>query len=259
MDHDQFVQLVARDAGIDRDAAERAIRATLTTLAERISRGEARDLAAQLPPALSPWLNADERSQRFDVDEFLRRVAERAGVDEDAAFHLARVVFAVLAQAIVPSEFDDVLSELPADYGVLLPRGRGVDVMPAQTFFERVRERGGLDDGDDARRATEAVLEALAERISGGEVDDLIARLAPALHAPLKRGRERSGGVARSMALERFVALIAERDGVAPPVAAEHARAVFATLREAVDDDEFFDVTVQLPQDYVSALVPART
>jgi uncharacterized protein (DUF2267 family) len=58
-----------------------------------------------------------------------------------------------------------------------------------------------------ARRATGAVLETLAERIARGEVDDLIARLDPALHAPLKRGRERSGGVARSMPLERFVAL----------------------------------------------------
>ncbi len=36
-------------------------------------------------------------------------------------------------------------------------------------------------------------------------------------------------------------------------------RAVRATLTEAVDDGEFFDVTVQLPQDYVSALIPART
>jgi uncharacterized protein (DUF2267 family) len=44
-----------------------------------------------------------------------------------------------------------------------------------------------------------------------------------------------------------------------PGLAVAHARAVFTTLREAVDDDEFFDVTVQLPQDYVSALIPAPT
>lgn len=62
------------------------------------------------------------------------------------------------------------------------------------------------------------------------------------------------------MPLERFVALIAAREGVsAPGLALAHARAVLTTLREAVDDDEFFDVKVQLPQDYVSALIPART
>jgi uncharacterized protein (DUF2267 family) len=256
MDRDAFVRHVAQAAGIDRDAAERAVQATLTTLAERISRGQARDLAAQLPPELSPWLNAPERSQPFDVDEFLRRVAERAGVDEDAALRRAQVVFAVLAQAVAPSEFDDVVSELPSDYDVLLPRGRDVEIMPADVFLVRVGERAGLDD-EDARRATEAVLETLAERIAGGEVDDLVARLEPALHPPLKRGRERSGGVARPLPLDRFVERIAEREGVAPLVAPEHARAVFATLREAVDT-EFFDVTSQLPQDYVNALVPAR-
>jgi uncharacterized protein (DUF2267 family) len=76
----------------------------------------------------------------------------------------------------------------------------------------------------------------------------------------LKRGRERSGGAARSMPFDRFVALIAAREHVpAPGLALAHARAVLTTLREAVDDDEFFDVTAQLPQDYVSALIPART
>jgi uncharacterized protein (DUF2267 family) len=259
MDHDAFVDAVVQAARIDRDAAERAVRATLITLAERISAGEARDLASQLPPQLAPWLNVDERSERFDVDEFLRRVAERSGADEEAALQRARSVLAVLGQAIAPSELDDVGSELPKDYDVLLPRGPHTEVMPARAFCARVAERAGLD-AEDARRATGAVLETLAERIAGGEADDLIVRLDPALHAPLRRGRERSGGVARPMALERFVALIAEREGLpVPGVALAHARAVLTTLREAVGDDEFFDVTVQLPQDYVNALIPART
>jgi len=258
MDHDAFVDAVMQAAGIDRDEAERTVRATLTTLGERISAGEARDLAAQLPPELAPWLNVDERSRRFDVDEFLHRIAERSGADEQAALQRTRSVFAVLAQTIAPSELDDVASELPKDFDLLLPRGAHIEVMPAGAFFARVAERAAIG-AEGARRATEAVLEALAERIAGGEVDDLVTRLDPELHAPLKRGRERSGGVARSMPLERFVALIAEREGVPSGVAVSHARAVLATLREAIDDDEFFDVTVQLPQDYVSALIPART
>lgn len=260
MDHDAFLRGVMQAAGISRDEAERAVRATLATLGERISAGEARDLALQLPPEIAPWLHAApaQRSQRFDVDEFLRRVARRSGVDEEAALARARIVLAVAAQAIAPSEFDDVVSELPKDYDLVLPRGPHTDVMPARAFFERVADRTALDL-EGARRATDAVLDAIAARIAGGEVDDLIARLEPALHPPLKRGRERSGGVARSLSLARFLALIAEREGIAPGIALVHARAVFATLREAVDDDEFFDVTVQLPEDYVRALAPART
>ena len=38
----------------------------------------------------------------------------------------------------------------------------------------------------------------------------------------------------------------------------EHARAVFATLAEAVDAKEWFDVTVELPADY-RGLIPARS
>jgi uncharacterized protein (DUF2267 family) len=257
MDYDAFIDAVMQGAGIDRGDAEHAVRATLTTLAERISAGEARDLAALLPPQLAPWLNVDTRSERFDVDEFLRRIAERSGADEDAALQRARSVFAVLAQTIAPSELDDVASELPRDFDLLLPRGAHIEVLPAGAFFARVAERAAIG-AEGARRATEAVLETLAERIAGGEVDDLIARLHPHLHAPLKRGRERSGGVARSMPLERFVALIGEREGVPSGVALSHARAVLATLREAIED-EFFDVTAQLPQDYVSALIPARS
>ena len=37
-----------------------------------------------------------------------------------------------------------------------------------------------------------------------------------------------------------------------------NARVVLTTLREAVGDDEFFDVTVQLPDDYISALAALR-
>lgn len=37
MDHDAFVDAVMQAAGIDRDEAERTVRATLTTRGERIS------------------------------------------------------------------------------------------------------------------------------------------------------------------------------------------------------------------------------
>ena len=53
-EHDQFLTTVQQKAGISRERAEAAARATLETLAERLSSGEARDVAAQLPPELAP-------------------------------------------------------------------------------------------------------------------------------------------------------------------------------------------------------------
>jgi uncharacterized protein (DUF2267 family) len=252
MDYERFLTIVQGAAGVTPESAERAIRATLQTLAERIGADEARDLAGQLAPEVAPWLATTSGPEGFDVDEFLARVAARQGTDVATAEAHAQAVFAALGQAVGADELDDLAAELSADYRPLLPRGPDVEVMPAETFWERVAERADLD-ADGAARATEAVLETLAERIAGGEVDDLIDRLAIALHAPLKRGRERTGGAATRMSLDDFVRRVAEREGVDAAVARAHARGVILTLRDAVGDDEFFDVTVQLPDEYAVA------
>jgi uncharacterized protein (DUF2267 family) len=56
------------------------------------------------------------------------------------------------------------------------------------------------------------------------------------------------------MKLDKFVQRVAERERVSPIEAALHARAVFCVLREAAGEDEFRDITVQLPDDYVTLL-----
>ena len=146
-------------------------------------------------------------------------------------------------------EFADITAQLPKDFAQLLPRGPDVAVLPAETFLARVADRAGCD-ADAARRATEAVLETLAERIAVGEVDDLISRLPVSLHAPLKRGKARNPGAGQRMSLEKFVGRVAEREGVPPEQARTHASAVFTTLRAALPDKEFRDVIGQLPPEY---------
>ena len=257
MEYPEFLQITRIEAGIDEAAAEHAARATLTTLAERLSRGQARDLLEQLPAEIKPWLHTERAAERFDVDEFLRRVAEREGVDVETAERHARAVFFALGRAVSDDEIADVADELPQDFEPLIAEAqrRFFEVMPAEEFVAKVAERTGLDH-EAARRATEAVLEALARRVAGGEIDDLIPRLPLELHASLRRGKAASGGTAKRMSLDRFLALINELEGVDLFEASEHVRAVFATLREAVGDDEYFDVTVQLPPDY-DVLLPA--
>ncbi|MDX6692225.1 MAG: hypothetical protein QOG15_3682 [Solirubrobacteraceae bacterium] len=254
MDYDAIITLVQEAADADRERAERAAHATLETLAERISGGEARQLADQLPPELSPWLNTAKRSEPFTVDEFVRRVAAREAADRSTAERDVRIVFAALSQSVSPREFDDIVSELDKSYAPLLPRGPYVEVMPAGEILRRVAQRTGLDEAG-ALRATEAVLETLGERIAGGEVDDLIARLPLALHDPLYAGRARSDGLAHHVSLDEFALRVAEREGTSDHVLAarEHVVAVLAALREALGD-EFWDVTVQLPGDLIHEL-----
>jgi uncharacterized protein (DUF2267 family) len=262
MDHEGFITTVRQASGLGRQQAERATQATLETLAERITEGEARDLAGELPPELAPHLGRKGPAERFDIDEFLSRIAERAGVDVEAAERHARAVFAALGRAVSAKELADLEAQLPGDYAALLPAGPAVDVLAADEFVERVAGRAGLDE-DAAWRATDAVLERLAERVAGGEVDDLVSRLPARLHEPLKRGRQPGGPKQKRLSLDQFLHAVAEREGeeVRQPDDLErirhHVRAVLVTLREAVGDDEFFDVTAQLPNEYFS--VVART
>jgi uncharacterized protein (DUF2267 family) len=253
MDSERFIEIVAREVGGDRAVAQQATSATLQTLAERIDREQARQLAAQLPPEIAPLIATTTPAQRFDVDEFLERVSEREGVDVITAQQHAAAVLDALARAVSPKEWNDMVSELPRDFAPLLPRGPYVRVVGADTFLRRVAERGGTDL-ETARRASAAVLETLAERIAGGTVDDLIEILPPALHPPLKRGRDRTGGRAEAMKLERFVELVAEREPASFAAAALHARAVLGVLREAIGEGVLRDIMVQLPEDYIRTL-----
>jgi uncharacterized protein (DUF2267 family) len=253
------VEHVAR---IPRHEAERAVEATLTTLAERISGGQAQDIAKQLAPDLRPLLTDGEKAEPCGYEDFLRRIADREGVPPEIAERDARAVFAELGRAVTHDEIADMASELPRDFAPLIiaaesvhgPPEPPVGTMTFDDFVNSVARRTGLDP-DRAGRASEAVLEALADRISGGEVDDLGTRLPAQFHPALERGKLGSHAVARRISLDEFLQRIAELEDTTPDQAKEHARAVLATLRETVGEKEFSDVTAQLPKDYAPLFV----
>lgn len=256
MDDGAFIDLVATEAHLPREEAERAVHATLQTLGERIDREQARQLAAQLPPGIAPWIATTTPAEGFDADAFAERVARRADLDDHTARRAASAVLDAVARSVSRKEWEDMVAELPAGFELLTPRGRWIDVADLEDLSRRVAEQTGLDRAG-ALRALEATLETLAERIDGGEVDDLIERLPPELHPALRRGREASGGQATRMSLETFVRRAAQREGVKNlQEAARHLRAVFGALRATLGD-ELLDVKAQLPEDYVRALALA--
>lgn len=262
--YERFITTIEQRAGIGWEKAERAARATLETLGERISRGQARDLAKDLPGELSRWLldSGSPSAEPFDLQEFIRRVAEREEVDTDSAERHARVVFLALARLVPSDELEDMVAELPKDFGSLIGDALGhshgdfsaPEVLLENEFVDRVSGRAGLDM-PAAARAAEAVLETLAERIAGGEVDDIAEALPESLRGALERGKQNSGGKAQKMSLDEFVARIADREGITWEDALEHTRAVFATLREALPDKEWSDLLDELPRGYQEALL----
>jgi uncharacterized protein (DUF2267 family) len=116
--YDEFTEKVAERAGVEREQAEALTVATLQTLAERITGGEVHDLVAQLPGPLKGAV--PERpagtAEAFDLDEFERRVADRAGVPRESVETGLRSVFQTLGEAVTRGEFEDVLSQLPNEF-----------------------------------------------------------------------------------------------------------------------------------------------
>lgn len=96
--------------------AVRATRAVLTTIGERLQEGEATDLAAPLPMEIDYYLLDADHGQRFDYDEFVDRVADRAVVDGGEAAFYAQAIVDLLADVVPSGEIDDLLAQLPDDY-----------------------------------------------------------------------------------------------------------------------------------------------
>nr|BFE80165.1 DUF2267 domain-containing protein [Planobispora longispora] len=129
MQHDEFIGRVQARAQLpSRGAAERACRATLETLGERVPEGLADNLASQLPYEIGENLRRTEvydgvgTGEGFGRDEFIRRVADRAGDGLEAA-QLARVVLEVTDEATSGLIMNVVRESLPSDLRTLVTAG----------------------------------------------------------------------------------------------------------------------------------------
>ncbi|MGA5796049.1 DUF2267 domain-containing protein [Streptomyces cellulosae] len=122
MKYDEFLARV-RERGEykDNDEAAHVTNAVLEVLAQRISPGEVRDLASQLPGRLGQVLvnAAPQQARSFGIEEFLRRVAERTGARPRTAEWDAGAVLSTLGDAVTGGELNQIISQLPSSYAAL--------------------------------------------------------------------------------------------------------------------------------------------
>lgn len=128
MQHHEFVgQVQARAQLADIGEATSAIRATLQTLGERIPEGLAGNVAADLPREIGEYLRmtaaSPSKGVRFDKEEFLARVSDRAGMSRSQASDAARVVFDVVGDATQGRVMDRLREALPADLRQMVRSG----------------------------------------------------------------------------------------------------------------------------------------
>jgi uncharacterized protein (DUF2267 family) len=130
MRHEEFIGQVQHRAHLSgHGEAERATRATLETLGERIPEGLADNLAAQLPHEIGENLRRTEvyggagSGERFDRHDFIARIAARSGADESQAAFLARAVLEVTEEASQGAVMNKVYESLSPDIRQLVTSG----------------------------------------------------------------------------------------------------------------------------------------
>ena len=121
MNADEFIAQVRATAELgSREQALNAVRATLSTLRERLAGNEPNNMADQLPAEVAEPLRGEGGQDNFSLSEFYDRVAEKEGVGRDEAARHARAVGEVLQRAVTAGELDDVRWQLKDEYAELL-------------------------------------------------------------------------------------------------------------------------------------------
>ena len=127
--------------------------------------------------------------------------------------------------------------------------------MKYEEFIEEVQKRAHLASKNEAKRATRAALETLAESISQKERYDAASQLPKGLALYLKEpflgpGKQPAPSPKRSLSLDEFFQRMSIREDVPLATAREHAHAVMSVLVDALSRGEFEDIRAQLPTEF---------
>jgi uncharacterized protein (DUF2267 family) len=119
MEYTEFITHVQSLAQSNsREEAERATRATLETLKERVPGDEIQELATQLPAELGNCLQGEKEQtdQSFNLQEFITRVSQKENIEPTTTAIHVRAVFAVLQNAVNPEKFAKFHTYFSHDY-----------------------------------------------------------------------------------------------------------------------------------------------
>lgn len=117
----EFYRDVADRAMLSKGEAADLTRAVLEVLAMRVSAGEVRHLIRQLPEEVADSVRWPTKGpERFGLDELILRVRQRTGLNETETTTGVEAVLLTLREAVDPKEFNDFMSQLPAEFTRLI-------------------------------------------------------------------------------------------------------------------------------------------
>jgi uncharacterized protein (DUF2267 family) len=111
-------------------------------------------------------------------DDFVAKVRERGEyADREEAERVTQLVLGVLAERLDPNEADDLAAQLPPRVARALTAGpRRPATFGVHEFLGRVAAGTGATERT-AEWDSSAVLSAVAEAVSGGELNDVLTQL----------------------------------------------------------------------------------
>lgn len=118
--------------------------------------------------------------------------------------------------------------------------------MDEREFYRTVADRTGLSR-EEAADLTRAALEALAGRLSGGAVRDLVPHLPDGLDATMRGVKSRP---TKRYGLNDAEEQVTARTGLTPEEVHAGFREVLRTLREVVPETQFERAVDQLPGEF---------
>ena len=117
----------------------------------------------------------------MEYSEFLGQVQNRLELDsQQAAQKVTRITLETLGKRLEPGEAEDLAAQLPEEIGRHLTKSEEAESFGWQAFVDRVAEGEGLTDEDDRADAAyraQVVMDLVAEAVSVGELDDVVAQL----------------------------------------------------------------------------------
>jgi uncharacterized protein (DUF2267 family) len=132
MHYAQFMQKVQEYSGLENsNEASKVIKATLETMSERMPKTHREHLAAQLPDEMKVFLAKGKHMEYLTLEEFYRRVGNRADISNHDAVKYAEAVARVLREAVASGELKDILSVFPDEYNELFGRKPSSPLSPS--------------------------------------------------------------------------------------------------------------------------------
>ena len=119
MDQKELARTVADRTRLSREESADITRAVLEGLADQLSEGEARRLAADFPDLADRLRVARRRTKEarpVGVRDFIKQVSQRTGLTDGDAGAGVGAVLAGLREALSEEEYRHLVGQLPAEY-----------------------------------------------------------------------------------------------------------------------------------------------